>query len=479
MAYRFGKRYQTMLFPQSIEDYIPTDAPVRAYDAFVEALDFNELGIHINPHKVGNSEYDPKAMLKLLVYGYSYGLKSSRKLERETHFNVSFIWLMGGMKPDHKTISEFRRNNKKALKNVIKLCARLCIRLDLIDGNVLFIDGTKIRANAARDKTRKKVWYEKKLEDLDQLIEQLLNECESIDQHEQHKGSLVSMNKELAKTERLKHKIHKVLEEFNKTDKKKINRTDVDCAIMKSTQGSHASYNVQNVVDEKEGLIVNADVVDDASDIHQFAKQVDEANKVLEQPCEVACADTGYADTNELEKIDVQKIKVIVPSKRQGQRNGKKPFSKYEFNYDKEQDCYFCPEGHKLRYVCTEKKTRKKRYQIVDKQLCFNCKHFGNCTKSKQGRRTSREHNEEIKEKLEAQYEELSSQEIYSKRKARVEHPFGHIKRNLKTDAFMLRGRESVQAETSLLASCFNIARMITILGVPDLIQKLSTKALA
>ena len=199
---------------------------------------------------------------------------------------------------------------------------------------------------------------------------------------------------------------------------------------------------------------------------------------MLEQPCEVACADTGYADTDELEKIDTQKIKVIVPSKRQGQRNGKQPFSKYEFNYDKEQDCYFCPERHKLRYAFTEKKTRKRRYQIVDKKLCFNCKNFGNCTKSKQGRRTSREHNEVIKEKLEAQYEDPSSQKIYSKRKARVEHPFGHIKRNLKTDAFMLRGREGVLAETSILASCFNIARMITLLGVPGLIQQLSTKAL-
>lgn len=479
MAYRYGRRYQTVLFPQSIEDYIPPDAPVRAYDAFVEALDFNELGIRLNPHKVGNSEYDPKAMLKLLVYGYSYGLKSSRKLERETHYNISFIWLMGGLKPDHKTVSEFRRKNKKALKKVIKLCARLCIKLDLIDGNVLFVDGTKIRANAARAKSRDKAWYEKHLKDLDQRIEQLLDECESIDQQEQHKGSLVSMNKELAKTERLKHKVQKALAEFNKTDKKRINQTDVDCSIMKSVQGSHTSYNVQNVLDEKYGLIVNTDVVNDASDIHQFANQVDGANEVLEQPCNVACADTGYADTNELEKIDAKKIKVIVPSKRQGQQNGKQPFSKYELNYDKEQDCYICPAGHKLRYVCTEKKTGKKRYRIVDKELCLNCKYFGTCTKSKYGRRTSREHNEEAKERLEAQYEEASSQKIYLKRKTLVEHPFGHIKRNLKTDAFMLRGREGVQAETSLLASCFNIARMITLLGVPGLIQKLSTEAQA
>ncbi|MDF1593776.1 MAG: transposase [Desulfobacterales bacterium] len=101
MAYRFGLRYQMALLPKSIEDYVADDNPVRAYDAFVAALDFNTLGIEINPNKVGNSEYDPKAMLKLLVYGYSYGIRSSRKLEREVHHNLSFIWLMGGLKPDH------------------------------------------------------------------------------------------------------------------------------------------------------------------------------------------------------------------------------------------------------------------------------------------------------------------------------------------------------------------------------------------
>ena len=113
MAYRYGNRHQMILLPQSIEEYVSTDDPVRAYDAFVEALDFKALGIDINPHQVGNSQYDPKAMLKLLIYGYSYGVKSSRKLERQTHHNMAFIWLMGGLKPDHKTIAEFRRKNKK------------------------------------------------------------------------------------------------------------------------------------------------------------------------------------------------------------------------------------------------------------------------------------------------------------------------------------------------------------------------------
>ena len=481
MAYRYGNRYQMALLPQSIEEYVPKDDPVRAYDAFVEVLDLNELGIEIDPNKVGNAQYNPKAMLKLLVYGYSYGTKSSRTLEREAYHNMSFIWLMGGLQPDHKTIAEFRRKNKRALKKVLRQCARLCIKLNLIAGNVLFVDGTKIRANASVSRTHEKAWYEEQLKEIDRRIETLLQECEISDQQEEHLGSFVAMDKELAKTEKLKRTIEGVLAEFKETERKKINQTDPDCANMNSHQGKHASYNVQSVVDDTNGLIVHADAVNDATDLNQFARQVEQAHESLEKPCETACADAGYADTEELEIIDAQGIKVIVPSQRQALREGEKPFSKSEFTYDSEKNCYYCPQGHTLRHVLTEKKTGRSRYQIIDKQLCFNCQHWGQCTISRTcGRRIVRLPNEAVREKLETQYEQAASQEIYSRRKARVEHPFGHIKRNLKTDGFLLRGLEGVQAETSLLATCFNVVRMITLLGgVPELIQRLTARTTA
>ena len=475
MAYRIGNRYQMAILPQCIEDFVAENDPVRAYDAFIEALDFDQLGIVINPYKVGNSEYHPKPMLKLLVYGPSYGIRSSRKLERATYHNMSFVWLMGGLKPDHKTIANFRRKNKKALKKVLKLSARMCIKLDLIAGNVLFVDGTKIRANASASRTHEKQWYDEKLKEVDQSIDQLMAECESEDQQEAHLESFVAMDKELAKTEKLKSRIEDMLAEFEKTDKKKINQTDPDCANMRSIQGKHASYNVQSVVDDKNGLIVHAEAVNDTSDLNQFARQTEQAHEVLEKPCEAACADAGYADTEELEKIDSEKTKVIVPSQRQALHTEEGPFTKQHFTYDRDKDCYYCPEGHCLAHVATEKKTGRKRYQIMDKKLCFSCKHWGQCTKSRTcGRRTLRLPNENTKERLEVQYEQPESQEIYARRKARVEHPFGHLKRNLKIDAFLLRGLDGVEAETSLMCTCFNIARMITLLGgVSQLVQKL------
>lgn len=471
MAYRYGDRYQIGLLPQSIEEYVGEDHPVRVYDAFVEALDFDALGIELDEQQVGNPEYDPRAMLKLLVYGYSYGVRSSRKLERETHDNLSFVWLMGGLRPDHKTIAEFRRRNKKALKKVLRQCAGMCLKLGLIAGNALFVDGTKVRANAARSRTHDQAYYERLMAEMDSRIEQLLKECEAVDESEEGEGSWVKIESELAKAKSLKGKVEEVLESFKETGREEMNLTDPDCALMHGVQGNHASYNLQNVVDDEHGLIVHAEAVSESSDVNQFARQIEQANEVLGKPCEVACGDAGYADTAELEKIDGRGIKVVVPSQRQALHQEEGPFAKSRFRYEKEQDCYWCPAGQRLGYVGTDRSTGKRHYQISDKEICRSCEHYGQCTTSKKGRKIIRLALEELKERLEAQYE--ASPEVYARRKTRVEHPFGHIKRNLKTDGFLLRGRSGVAAESSLLATCFNLARMMTILGVANLIEKL------
>ena len=473
MAYRYGDRTQKMLFPQSIDEYIPDDAPVRAYDVIVDSLDLEHLGISFTPHKVGCPEYDPKVVLKLLVYGYSYGVRSSRKLERETHYNLSFIWLTGGLRPDHKTIAEFRRNNKSALAKVLKQCARLCIRLGLIEGNTLFVDGTKVRANASIKNTWTKERCDRYLKKIDDRIQQILLECEVVDEKEKGQNSLVKIAEELKDREVLKSRVEKILNELKTRKNKSTNTTDPDCRPMRSQQGSHAAYNVQSVVDEKYGLIVSSDVVNEGNDIGQFANQIEQAHETLEKKCNAACADAGYANVNELEKIDQQKVKVIVPTVKQARAQQAGRFDRANFQYDSVQDCYVCPEGHILKYSYTNATKRTKVYRIGG-SVCRRCRYFGQCTKHLRGRTVTRLLKEELVQKLEAQYEQPESQKIYELRKQKVELPFGHIKRNLKVDSFLLRGLDGVKAETSLLASCFNIARMIGILSVSGLVSKLA-----
>jgi len=475
MAYRYGDRKQKMLFPQSIDEYIPKDAHVRAYDAIIDSLDLAALGIKHEPHKVGCPQYEPGVMLKLLVYGYSYGVRSSRKMERETHYNLSFIWLTGGLKPDHKTIAQFRRNNRSALHKVLKQCAQLCIKLDLIEGNTLFVDGTKIRANASIKNAWTKDDCKRRLKKIDRRIKEILLECDNVDDKEKNLPSLVKMADELKDQKLLKNKVKKILKELESENKKSINTTDPDCSKMHSIQGIHAGYNVQSVVDEKHGLIVSSDVIAENNDLHQFAEQIEKANEVLERNCQTACADAGYASVDELAKIDERGIKVIVPSAKQAERvKRSEPFGKSHFKYDREKDCYICPTGEVLTYRRTEPEKRRLVYR-VKRSVCRQCRYFGECTTAKIGRKVTRLVKEDLKQKLEAQYEHPESQKVYNLRKQKVELPFGHMKHNLKVNGFLLRGFDGVKAEFSILSSCFNIARMISIVGVASLIAKLGS----
>lgn len=474
MAYIYGNRNQGELFPQSIEDYVAQDDPVRAYDAFVESLDLSKLGITYEEIQVGSPEYNPKAMLKLLIYGYSYGIRSSRKLERACYHNISFIWLIAGLKPDYRTISRFRKNNKEPLKNVFKQCAKLCIKLNLIEGNTLFVDGSKIRANASINSTWTKEKCERYLANIDERIELIFNECDAIDDKEQNAPSLVKLSEELKDKQALKLKVKNIMNEIEKEQLKSINSTDPECVNVKGRQGTHAGYNSQIVVDEKHGLIVSSDVVNENNDRNQFANQIKQANETLGKNCENACADAGYANTRELKKIDGQSINVIVPSQEQESNKESELFNKKQFEYDSKNDCYICPQKNLLRFSTIKEGKHHRIYRITSKLLCLKCQFFGTCTKDKKGRTLSRLIDEATKLKLENNYKTEQSQTIYKFRKQKVELPFGHIKSNLGVSSFLLRGLDGVRAEMAILSSCFNMARLITILGVAGFIKSVA-----
>jgi len=475
MAYRYGERAQSILFPKNIDEYVNTDDPVRVYDAFVEQLDLASLGIETNHHKIGCPAYAPKALLRLLLYGYSYGERSSRKLERAVHHNISFIWLMGNLKPDHKTIARFRRNNKEALGKLLKQCARMCVDLDLITGNTLFVDGSKFRANAGIGNTQRKSKLEKQLKEIDQRIVEILTEAENIDEQESNEPSMVKMPKELTDKKILRSKIKAILKKMEDSGKEKLNTTDPESCSVKSRQGTHAGYNAQVTVDQEHGLIVNSDVVNENHDTNQFAEQIKQAEEVLKEPAKNACADSGYANYEKLKEVTQAGKTVIVPSQKQAQRKASENlFNKEHFCYNAQSDRYECPAGKTLELKKIRKDKKVKVYRIKKAKTCQSCQQFKQCTNSRHGRELHRYLDEEYREHLAQCYAKPENQAIYAKRKAKVELPFGHIKRNLGAGAFLLRGIVGVRAEMSLLSSCFNIRRMITILGVAGVIEKLT-----
>lgn len=334
MAYITGDRKQTVLFPPSVEDYIPVDDPVRAYDAFVEQLDLHELGIVIDHNQLGPPEFDPRVMLKIFVYGTAYGIRTSRKLERACRHNLSFIWLTGNLKPDHMTLCRFRRNFRESLAQVLKQCVRLCLRLKLVEGNTLFVDGTKIKANASVDHSWNEERCQKLLKHADQKIMQILSEMEKLDQEDEHKESLVQMEKDLHNKKALKERVASILNDLKNENKESLNTTDPECAKVKDKQTFTAGYNMQAVTDDKHGLIIHTDVFPEANDSQQFSNQVDQANNNIGGTCKIACADAGYSNTKIQKEIDDKNILVVVPSQRQALKEPSGPFSKDKFVYD-------------------------------------------------------------------------------------------------------------------------------------------------
>jgi transposase len=474
MAFNASNRHQPIMFPAVIEDYIPRNSPVRVYDAFVEALDFDKLGINLNPNpKGGADEYYPKDMLKLFLYGYSYGgTRASRKLERACQDNVSFIWLMGGLKPDYRTIARFRSDNKKAIKEVLKQCVRMCINLDLIEGNMLFIDGSKFRADASINNNWTKERCEKHIKQIEEKIDKLVDDIEKKDEQEGKEEVFIKLKEDVRDKAVFINKIKDVLKDLEDSKKKSINSTDKDCVNGKSRQGTHAIHNVQSTVDGKHGLIVNVEAVGQSNDYNQLSRQVESATDIIGHKPKHVTADAGFSCIEDLKKVDSE-INIIVPSRKQAQEEkGVCPvgeFDRTKFIYDEATDEYICPVNQRLTYRGDNKEAGQRIYKTQG-HICRGCKYFGKCTKNRTGRKIVRMIDEKFKESLEENYKKPENQIIYAKRKEAVEHPFGHLKRNLGAGQFLLRGKEKVDAEISILATCFNMARLITIVGIPKLL---------
>ena len=223
-------------------------------------------------------------------------------------------------------------------------------------------------------------------------------------------------------------------------------------------------------------MIASGEGVRENNDLNQFHNQLSHASENIGNKPKQACSDSGYFSLKDVNQVP-EDITVIMPSQKQAQKENNlhplKPFDKEQFQYDSDKDEYVCPEGKRLQYVGEAFSSTRKRAYKADGKDCRGCPHFGVCTTSRDGRRIVRMAEESLKERLEDMYHSPQGQEVYRLRKQKVELPFGHMKRNLGAGQFLLRGKKGVDAELSLLSTCFNVARMMTIIGIPALILRL------
>jgi transposase len=248
-------RGQSTLLPECLDDWIDEENPVRAIDAFVDALDMKELGFDgVEPAATGRPAFHPSVLLKLYIYGYLNRVQSSRRLEREAGRNLELLWLLGRLVPDHKTIADFRKDNGLALRQMCACFVELCREMGLLAAASVAIDGSKFKAVNNRDKNFTKAKVERRRAQLEESVARYLSQLDTADRQ--------MPTEELAiKEQHLKEKLAKLKEEMTKLDAhekrmlsspdEQISLTDPDSRSMATSgRGSGVvGYNVQVAVE--------------------------------------------------------------------------------------------------------------------------------------------------------------------------------------------------------------------------------------
>jgi transposase len=471
-----ANRDQLILFPHSLDEYISEDNPVRFIDAFVEGLDPEALGFsHSVLKETGRPPYHPGVLLKLYIYGYLNRIRSSRLLEKEAHRNVEVIWLTGRLAPDHKTIANFRRDNRTAVREVCRAFTSFCRDLDLFGGELVAIDGSKFKAvnNKGRNFTDRRL--KRAMKDIEKKIDAYLDELDENDENDPDEFRPTAEElKEKIKTLQERMKKYKGLQkQMKESGESQISLTDPDSRSMPLAGGprTQVSYNVQVSVDEKHKLIVDHAVTNQVTDRSLLSQMAKRAKHTLGVEELDVLADMGYYDGQQVKDCLDEGITPYIPKPDTSANKKLGLFTKKDFRYDPELDCYWCPAEQKLTFrFQREEKGRERRFYATP--ACGGCALKHACTRSKDGRRITRWVYEDVLEKMEARVQD--EPEKVKLRKTIAEHPFGTIKRHMDQGYFLMKGLPNVGAEMSLTVLAYNIKRAVKILGLPRMLQALA-----
>ena len=465
---------QSTLFPERLEDYIAEDNPVRVIDVFVQALDLRGLGFEgVDPSPTGRPAYHPSVLLKLYIYGYLNRVQSSRRVEREAQRNVEVMWLTRQLMPDHKTISDFRKDNGKAIVGVWREFVGVCRRLELFAEAIVAIDGGKFKAVNNRDNNFTEAKMKKRLERVEKSIVRYLSDLDKADRAEPAVAE--------AKVERLQEKLKKLKDEMARLrilDKrmqaepdKQLLLTDPDSRSM-ATSGKGSGmvgYNVQTAVESKNHLIVAHEVTNVGNDRAQLTPMAERARGAMDAKELSAVADRGYFSGTQIVDCEEAGITPFVPKPltSSGRKTGR--FTKQDF-YEPEHDRYRCPVGEFLprRFVTVENGLTLNIYHAsVD--ACRGCSMKAQCTSSSHQRRVKRWEREDIIDAMLARLDE--DPEKMQLRRQTVEHPFGTLKAWMGATHFLTKTLPRVSTEMSLHVLAYNMKRVMNLLGVGVLME--------
>jgi transposase len=424
-------RRQAVLF-SALDDLIPEDHACRILDAFVRSLDLEKLGfLRAAPAETGRPGYDPRDLLRLLLYGYSQQIRSSRRLEAECRRNVELMWLLGRLEPDHKTIAEFRRQHSEPLRRAEAALVEFARKQGMVTGEWVAIDGTKFRAQSSYESVRQRTEWES-----------YLAEADDADQQEEAQRKRAEVERKL------------------------IEHPEPEARFMRCAGGTNKipGYNLQIAVDAEHALIVAAEASTEANDARSLQPMAEVALARVGRPGRElhVVADTGYSNGEQAQACEERGIVPHVPRKY-GTNNTPGPtrrFDSTEFRYDQQTDTYLCPAQQRLVRRQLSNESRAIVY-AGRAEVCGQCPLKTQCTSSP--RRTLKRHL--YADALE-RMQQRATAELMRLRRSIVEHPFASLKyRVFGHPKLLLRGRRGAQTEFSLAAMVYNLKRMTNVLG--------------
>jgi transposase len=469
-GYKVGTdKKQLSLMPICLDDYISKDHICRVISSFTEQLDLFELGFKYAEYKdTGCHPYDPRMMLNLYLYGMLHRVRSSRRLEAETTRNVEVMWLMNDLKPDDRTICNFRKDNTAALKKTFRAFGKMCLALGLYGREEVATDGTKFRADSSRKNIHTKDSVEKELTELDKRINEYLAALESGDKEDAREAAPdpAAIAAALQHLRERKKTFEELQKQTTDADGNSVEvcTVDPDAKLMRSGGDARkvdACYNVQTAVDSKHHLIVDFDLADRSDDKGNLHAMSEKAKDMLEVETLTNMGDKGYYDGEDIAACEASGVTCLVAKPKPGGPKKEEGYTRTSFTYDREQDVYVCPGNNQMQYMREQKHSDGKTYRVyANYAACGACPHKSKCTQG------------EYRQILRAPYQDTldivdertkNNKARYRKRQEIVEHPFGTIKAVWGYKQFLCRTKPQVSAEIALAYLAYNMRRFITI----------------
>ena len=462
-------RNQTEFF--CLEQVIDQSNIVRIIDLFVDGLPLKDMGFKTEFIENGRPAYHPSDLLKLYLYGYLNRTRSSRQLEKECIRNLEVIWLLKGLVPDHNTIANFRKNNPKAIEKVFRSTVSMANHFNLIGGTLVAGDSTKLRAQNSKKNNFNPSKIERHIAYIDNKLQEYQNQLAQAD------GDSViqkEIQEKVIKHQNQKQKYQDYQKEIEETNITQISTSDPDSRQMITRNNiTEVAYNVQTVVDEKHNIPIDFKVTN-LNDSKAMGGMLRRTKTILGHTDFKALYDKGYHTGSEFDYADRLGIEVLVAVPEVAAHAPNPDFDVEHFVYDKQNDCFTCPanevlitNGNWYNKVNGKSITKMKHYKTT---ACLSCALMEQCTKNKKGRLIERSQHADLIHQNKVRVEQ--NKELYRKRQAIVEHPYGIIKRQW--DFYYIMTKKSIKhasSDVGLIFIAFNLRRIINLID-PNLIKK-------